>query len=292
MLANTLESYPRDDLFQIDVGLLASFCEQINELADRPRIRVLPRIDHFDRFVSVIVYVPREQYDSDVREKIGNYLKTVYDGRVSAYYPAFPEGGLARVHFIIGRYGGKTPRVAAGKARRCGARHRHPLDRPLRTAGRATRASKSPSARPIQAAFTPAEAYADLADIAACLPATRSASRSITASAAEAAGSLELKIFHAGEPVSLSHRVPLLENLGFRVISEQTHRYRGYRRGRRQRSSCCTTWNSSHRDGRVLDLDKYGAALEEAFLPPGTALIEDDSFNRLILLGGPDRARE
>ncbi|MEK1929141.1 MAG: NAD-glutamate dehydrogenase, partial [Pararhizobium sp.] len=87
MLANTLESYPRDDLFQIDVGLLASFCEQINELADRPRIRVLPRIDHFDRFVSVIVYVPREQYDSDVREKIGAYLKTIYDGRVSAYYP-------------------------------------------------------------------------------------------------------------------------------------------------------------------------------------------------------------
>ncbi|HUH49418.1 MAG TPA: NAD-glutamate dehydrogenase, partial [Mycoplana sp.] len=103
MLINTLESYPRDDLFQIDIGLLATFCEQINELSDRPRIRVLPRIDHFDRFVSVIVYVPREQYDSDVREKIGAYLKTVYDGRVSAYYPAFPEGGLARVHFIIGR---------------------------------------------------------------------------------------------------------------------------------------------------------------------------------------------
>src|SRR5690606_10534184 len=71
MLTNTLESYPRDDLFQIDVKLLASFCEQINELSDRPRIRVLPRIDRFDRFVSVLVYIPREQYDSDVREKIG-----------------------------------------------------------------------------------------------------------------------------------------------------------------------------------------------------------------------------
>lgn len=115
MLINTLESYPRDDLFQIDTGLLATFCEQINELSDRPRIRVLPRIDRFDRFVSVIVYVPREQYDSDVREKIGNYLKSAYDGRVSAYYPAFPEGGLARVHFIIGRSGGKTPRIAQNK---------------------------------------------------------------------------------------------------------------------------------------------------------------------------------
>ena len=59
--------------------------------------------------------MPREQYDPDVREKIGTYLKTVYDGRVSAYYPAFPEGGLARVHFIIGRTSGKTPRVAQAK---------------------------------------------------------------------------------------------------------------------------------------------------------------------------------
>ena len=115
MLANTLESYPRDDLFQIDAGLLARFCEQINDLGDRPRVRVLARADHFDRFVSVIVFVPREQYNSDVRERIGEYLKTVYDGRVSAYYPAFPEGGLARVHFIIGRSGGKTPRIAQGK---------------------------------------------------------------------------------------------------------------------------------------------------------------------------------
>ena len=69
------------------------------------------RVDQFDRFVSVLVFVPRDRYDSVVREKIGAYLKTVFDGRLSAYYPAFPEGGLARVHFIIGRSGGKTPKV-------------------------------------------------------------------------------------------------------------------------------------------------------------------------------------
>ena len=65
----------------------------------------------FDRFVSLIVYVPRDQYDSIARERIGNYFKTVYNGRVSAYYPAFPEGGVARVHFIIGRSEGKTPQI-------------------------------------------------------------------------------------------------------------------------------------------------------------------------------------
>jgi glutamate dehydrogenase len=91
LLLNTLEAYPRDDLFQIDAHLLARFCMQINELSDRPRVRVLPRIDRFDRFVSLIVYVPRDQYDSIARERIGDYLKTVYNGRVSAFYP-----GLSR----------------------------------------------------------------------------------------------------------------------------------------------------------------------------------------------------
>ncbi|TIU55300.1 MAG: hypothetical protein E5W25_35325, partial [Mesorhizobium sp.] len=71
----------------------------------------LVRVDQFDRFVSILVFVPRDRYDSVAREKIGTYLKTVFAGRLSAYYPAFPEGGLARVHFIIGRSGGKTPKV-------------------------------------------------------------------------------------------------------------------------------------------------------------------------------------
>ncbi len=284
MLTNTLESYPRDDLFQIDVGLLASFCEQINELADRPRIRVLPRIDHFDRFVSVIVYVPREQYDSDVREKIGLYLKTVYDGRVSAYYPAFPEGGLARVHFIIGRSGGKTPRVAQAKledaVRDIVTRW---IDR-FNLLARHDGVSISVNAA-YQAAFTPTEAHSDLADIAACSPEDpiRIAFYQKRGKGPE---SLELKIFHAGEPVSLSHRVPLLENLGFRVISEQTHDIIVSCAKGGERLVVLHDMELIHRDGHLLNLDKTGPMLEEAYLSAWNGVIEDDSFNRLILLSG------
>ena len=81
------------------------------ELGERPRVRVLPRVDRFHRFVSVLVFVPRDRYDSRLRERIGHLLADAYDGHVSAYYPAFPEGPLARVHFIIGRPGGTTPEV-------------------------------------------------------------------------------------------------------------------------------------------------------------------------------------
>src|SRR5262249_6126919 len=108
-LLAALENYPRDELFQISEDQLLDFGKEIAALADRPRGRGLPRIDRFDNFVSVLVYVPRERYSSEVREKIGVYLAKIYDGRVSAYYPSFPEGELVRVHFIIGRSNGRTP---------------------------------------------------------------------------------------------------------------------------------------------------------------------------------------
>src|SRR2546430_13227679 len=108
-LVNVLETYPRDELFQIDEDTLYHFALAVLQLDERPRVRVLPRRDRFDRFMSVLVYLPRERYDSDVRKAIGDYLADVYHGRVAAFYPFFPEGPLVRVHFIIALSPGDVP---------------------------------------------------------------------------------------------------------------------------------------------------------------------------------------
>src|SRR6185295_19489528 len=55
---------------------------------------------------SVIVFVPRDRYDSSIRLRIGEYLAAAFAGHLSAFYIAFPEGSLARVHFIVGRHAG------------------------------------------------------------------------------------------------------------------------------------------------------------------------------------------
>ena len=109
-LANVLEHYPRDELFQIDEDTLYHFALAILQLDERPRVRVLARRDRFDRFVSVLVYVPRERYDSDIRAQHRRLSRRAFIGRVSAFYPFFPEGPLVRVHFIIGRSGGAHAR--------------------------------------------------------------------------------------------------------------------------------------------------------------------------------------
>src|SRR5207302_11373399 len=60
-LVNVLENYPRDELFQVDEDTLYRFALEVLFLDERPRVRVLSRRDRFDRFVSVLVFVPRER---------------------------------------------------------------------------------------------------------------------------------------------------------------------------------------------------------------------------------------
>ena len=63
-LLNVLENYPRDELFQIDEDTLYHFAIDIMNLSERPRVRALARVDEFDRFVSVLVFVPKDRYDT------------------------------------------------------------------------------------------------------------------------------------------------------------------------------------------------------------------------------------
>ncbi|HFB55528.1 MAG TPA: NAD-glutamate dehydrogenase, partial [Hellea balneolensis] len=97
-----LSSYPRDELFQSSEDDLFRIASGIAQAFDRPRTRIFVRKDPFKRFVSVLVFVPRENYNTRVRQQIGNRLKQAWDGRVSAFYPQYSDSPLARVHFIIG----------------------------------------------------------------------------------------------------------------------------------------------------------------------------------------------
>ncbi len=84
-----------------------SFASSSTTCPSGPRVRVCRGSFHFDRFVSLIVYVPREDYNSLVRERSGTISARSTRAIVSAYFRP-PEGGVARVHIIIGRREGAT----------------------------------------------------------------------------------------------------------------------------------------------------------------------------------------
>ena len=88
------EFIDENDLLEISLGIL--------HLNDRPRTKLFIRRDQFDRFVSALLYVPRDRYNSKVREQAGELIRDSFGGRLSAYYPQFGDSPLARVHYIIG----------------------------------------------------------------------------------------------------------------------------------------------------------------------------------------------
>ncbi|HWK87259.1 MAG TPA: NAD-glutamate dehydrogenase [Xanthobacteraceae bacterium] len=296
-LVNVLESYPRDELFQIDDDLLLEFALAILQLEERPRIRVLARRDRFDRFVSILVYVPRDRYDSEVRARLGEYFADVFKGRVSAFYPSFPDGQLARVHFIIGRDEGKTPNpdqetLEAAVARitrnwsddflralteRHGGARAHDL---------AARYGEAFSAG-YREAFGPESAIDDLAALERLSPERRLSIDFYRRDPAQLE-KVHLKVWSFQEPLALSARVPVLEHMGFSVIDERTYALPGKDKDAKGNAACnyLHDMTLARAGGGEIDLDRLGGALEAALMAVAAGRAEDDGFNGLTLAAG------
>lgn len=293
-MQNVLDTFPRDELFQIDVETLHRYAIAIHNLSERPRIRVLARADKFDRFVSVIVYVPRDRYNSDVRERVGEYLATVFAGRVSAYYPAFPDGTLARVHYIIGRSEGETPdpeqsELEATVASIARTWHDSLIDalaqthEPLEALALSERYAHAFSVA-YQEAFEARQAISDIAIIDRLTPGHPLAIRFAPREDGDAS-SIHLKVFNLKKEIPLSRRVPVLENMGFQVISERSFRIE-------RASDDSTETVHLHEmvlvraDGNAVDLDTHAGLLSDAFMATIQGQAENDGYNGLVIRAG------
>jgi len=289
-LVNVLETYPRDDLFQIDEDTLYQFSLAILQLDERPRVRVLPRHDRFDRFVSVIVYVPRDRYDSKIRAAIGDYLVTAFNGRSSTFHPFFPEGPLVRVHYIIGRAQGAAPnpdRASLDRAVEAIVRSwTDGLCEALVTGRDRGRGSalfaRYRDAFPIdyREVYPPATALTDIGIIEALTP-----ERPLGVVLYRAEGgprSAGLKVFSHNRPIPLSERVPVLENMGFRVVDERTYHI--------QPGASDEVWFHDMTLESALEQDFDLAALkdrlETCFLVVMGKKAESDGYNALVLANG------
>ena len=79
-LRQILETYPRNELFQIDADELYEIATGILELQDRRQVRLFERRDDYGRFVSCLVYLPRDRYSTDRAERIASVLEEAYGG--------------------------------------------------------------------------------------------------------------------------------------------------------------------------------------------------------------------
>ena len=290
-LVNVLENYPRDELFQIDEDTLYQFALAILQLDERPRVRVLPRADRFDRFVSVLVYIPRDRYDSQTRAAIGEYLAIAFKGRLRAFYPFFPEGPLVRVHFIIGRYEGETPspdRAELDRAVEAIVRSwTDGLHEALAAGPRGGQAAalfaRYGDAFPIdyREVYPPPTALADIGLLEA-LTSEGPLGVELYRDGGEGPASAGLKVFSHSRPIPLSERVPVLENMGFRVVDERTYHIRP--------QGTADVWfhdmTLESALGQPFELAALRERLEACFLAVMGRSAENDGYNALVLATG------
>ena len=292
-LLNVIETFPRDELFQITSEDLSRWAAGIVDLELRPRVRVFARADRFDRFVSVLLYVPRDRYTTTVRERIGAYLSEAYKGHVAAFFPHFTDGPLVRVQFIIGRREGPTPSVDAGviedavaRIVRTWADHLAEL---LAATGDGSRAliAKYGDAFPAgyMETFPSERALEDINRIERLGP-DRPLAIDFYHEPGAPAGRVRVAIYRFDAPMRLSERVPVLENLGFSVIDERSYRVAPrFETGRREVVLHDMVLESD--GGTTLDARAH-RRIEDCFLAIFVGRSDNDSFNRLVISAGAE----
>ena len=100
-LMEILETYPRDELFQIATDELYRSVIGVLRLAGRRQLRVFLRRDAYGRFISCLVYLPRDKFTTVSRLKMQDILLRELNGVGVDYTTRVTESPLARVHFIV-----------------------------------------------------------------------------------------------------------------------------------------------------------------------------------------------
>ena len=100
-LMDTLENYPRDELFHTSPAELAPVAQDVMFARERRQLRAFVRRDTYGRYVSVLVYLPRDRYSTAVRERFADILRQRLGGEHVEFTARVNESTTARVHFVV-----------------------------------------------------------------------------------------------------------------------------------------------------------------------------------------------
>ena len=295
-LYNILENWPRDELFQTNVEALTPLALGALHLIGRPRTKLFARKDRFGRFVTVMVYVLRDAYDSDLRQRLGQLLTSAYQGELVSFQPQFDDGPMARVQFQIDLTpASKDPdledleRRVTNLARRWEDAFRdrlsdEKLDQHVREGSMQFAGAFNAAYRE---AFDPDEAMLDIEEIAALSPALPIRLRTYKENGPNSID-FNAKIYARERSVPLSDCVPILENMGLFVEFETGYRVKPEKLPMPDAAE--TYWihhlRMRQRSGADVDLIANNGAFEEAFRAVWLGLAENDGFNRLVFTAG------
>ena len=286
-MMHIINTLPRDDLFQASIEDLYPTVLGISQLQDKKSLRLFCRIDHYQRFVSCLVYIPRDKFNTELRIKVQNVLKEAYGGTSSGFTTEFNESEHARVHVHVRTVPGQVHEVdtAALQAKlsflmqswsdnyqkmlldNVGEQHANALTRRF--------LSYIPAA--YQERFDARTAVEDTKRLAG-LSDEQPMIWHLYQSTGDASNQLHLKLYGRQKAVILSKVLPVLENFGVSVISAQTYEF-----DLPEQPIWMQEYELVLEHVDTIDMQVVRAQFEDSLKQIWAGRIESDSFNELVL---------
>ncbi|NBX85416.1 MAG: NAD-glutamate dehydrogenase [Gammaproteobacteria bacterium] len=293
ILINILETMPRDDLIQGSDEELLQITQGIFHLQDRKRIRLFARSDIFDRYVSCLVYVPKELYNTHFRKSIEHIFEENMQVASIDFSTMFSESILARIHFLIHlKPGASHPTqkildkiekklIEVGRTwlddlqtylyDAVGEEHGNLLFNRYKNAF-------SPS---YTSYFTPRTAVVDIKYLES-LKEDAKLQMNFYRSLDEVEGHFKLKFYQKNSTIPLSDVLPIIENMGLRAISERPFSL--------LLDDGQVSWVNEfaifYPNTLQHEIDNIRENFQDAFLKIWSGEAENDGFNKLVLAAG------
>jgi glutamate dehydrogenase len=292
-LVEILDTYPRDELFQTPEDELFDIAMGILALGQRHRVRLFTRRDAYERFVSCLVFLPRDRFHTRNRERIQEILADAFDAQSVDFELRLSESVLVRIHFTVRLRPGELPaydpaEIEAEIVEATGSwtDHLHAalLEEDGEEQGTALyRRYRDAFALGYREDWLARSAVADIRRIERLTDAEPLAVNLYHPLEA-AAGSLRCKLYRRGEPGTLSEILPMFESMGLRVRDERPYEVAPNDR--------MPTWiydfGVEYAAYAELAVDEVRERFQGAFIRVWRGEVEKDGFNGLVLRAGLD----
>jgi glutamate dehydrogenase len=292
-MMNILENLPRDELIQAKDKQLASIAQGVLEMQDRDKLKLFVRKDGFGRFLSCLVYVSKERYNTKLRQDTQRILAQHFNSTEEVEFTTyFSESTLARTHYIIKVDNNNMDIDVAAIEKNLFEAARSWEDK-LNAAlnnglgeQKGTALTKrylnsfSPS---YKEDVLPSSAVVDLEHLEALDDDHKLGM--LFYQPQETAlndNKVRLKLFHKDEPIHLSDVLPMLENFGLRVINERPYEVKTTDGATFWILDFLMTVHASATHNIADSQDRFQTSLSQVWQKK----LEDDGFNRMVLSTG------
>ena len=290
-LTRAIDLHPKEEFFQASSEDLRAALTKVVDLNERDIVRFIVRKDPFGQFVSCFVYVPRDLYTTDLRIKIQSLIAHEIGAESADVTTFFSESKHARAHMIF-RIDENKPykgdlqllepeiiELANGWLEN----FRKALDERYGESKGTAKYKQYCMAFPqsYQEQFESRSAVGDIETFESLSDAKGIAMR-LYRPIESPKNEIRFRVAHLDQMLELSDVIPILEDLGLRVLGEQPFKIK-CRDGRLYWLHDFQLTSTYSEELNVKDLGKY---FEEAFAAIWRKSAESDNFNTLILVAG------